>query len=256
MRNSNPFKPDDPFDTCNVCWKSGVTLTKDHVPPSGAIGGRRPMKVRQPLEELRLDRNPNAPPHILSKTGLNFPTVCTDCHRKSSTDDERLKDFVAAAATALAGPTSGTGAVAVRAPSGAIVRSILFHNLTSRFASDGNKFEEAIRRVVLGDASAGRNLYLYIWEYGGAEVFIMHDFLALPWFKHLGSILSFPPLTFFVCETALPGIRGINVEDAFVNPQPHIIIDRHANLSLFWPRDSGAVMGGARFAEQIVAETI
>lgn len=255
MGNSNPFKPDTRFETCNVCLKKGVTLTKDHVPPSGAIGGRKAMKVHQPLENLRLDRHPNAPPVILAKTGLHFQTVCEDCHRKASGDDECLKAFVHAAAPAIASPTTGTAAVGVRAPSDAIVRSILLHNLTSRFAADGNKFEDALRRVVLGDVSAGRDLYLYVWEYGGDEVFMMHDFLALPWIDHLGSVLSFPALTFFVCQKSVPGLRGVNVEDALLNPKAYVVIDRHADLSLFWPRDSGAIVGGARFAQHIVAET-
>ena len=212
------------------------------------------MKIRQPLEELRLDRDPNAPPFVRSKKGMYFQTVCDPCHAKSTVDDQRLKDFVIGANQALSSSAAGTGAVGVRAPSDAVIRSILFHNMTSRFESDGNKFEEKIRKTVLGNSSAGSNLYLYIWQYGGTDIFMMHDFMALPWLDHLSAVLSFPPLTFVIRDSPMVGLRGHNVEEHLLNPKPYVVIDRHSDLSPFWPRDSGAVLGGARFAEHIVGE--
>jgi hypothetical protein len=250
----NPFKTRGKSGTCNVCLTPGVKLTKDHVPPSAALGGEKPTNIRQPFEELRRDRHPNVPPFIHSKTGVHFPTVCDPCHKTSTVDDERLKEFVLGAKAALAKPASSTGAVGVRAQSDAIVRAVLFHDLTSRLSSDGNTFEDKIRRVVKGDIAAGSGLYLYIWPYTGDGIFMMHDFMALPWFDRLMSVMSFEPLTFVIADQPLPAVRGHNVAEHLTKPKPYVVIDRHAELPGLWPRDSGAVIGGARFAEQIYAE--
>ena len=253
---TNPFKALGKFGTCNVCLTPGVKLTKDHVPPSGVLGGERPTKIRQPFQELRLDRHPNAPQFMHSKTGMNFPTVCDPCHKTSTMDDERLKAFVIGARAALASPARPMGAVAVRAPSDAIVRAVLFHDLTSRFKPDRNLFEDTIRRAVRGDAAAGAELHLYVWPYTGSGIFIMHDFMALPWFDRLTSVMSFEPLTFVITDNPLAGFRGHNVQEHLTGPKSYVVIDRHADLSGLWPQDSRAVIGGARFVEHVVAEPV
>lgn len=252
--STNPFKTLGKVGTCNVCLTPGVRLTKDHVPPSGVLGGERPTKIRQPLEERRLDRHPSAPQYIYSKTGIYFSTVCDPCHKTSTVDDERLKAVVIGAKAALARPATPTGAVGVRAPSDAMVRAVLFHNLTSRFVSDGNLFEDKIRRVVRGDATAGTDLYVYVWPYTGAGIFMMHDFMALPWFDRLTYVMSFEPLTFVLTDKPLSGIRGHNVCEHLTRPRSYVVIDRHAEIPELWPQGARAMLGGARAAQHVVAE--
>ncbi len=215
------------------------------------------MRVRQPTNELRLDRDPRLPPYILSRTGVSFTTVCLDCHRSISDDDNHLKTFVERARRSVKVRPKSVDVISVAAPSDAIIRCILAHNLTSRFSSDGNAFETAIRAVVRDkDLAAAEDLYLYIWPYAGDVVLLMHDFTALHsgGFSPLGSTLSFPPLTFFVVNEPMPGFRGMRVTQHLRSPETRIPIDLRIDPTGTWPFSAGARMGGARFAEFVLAE--
>ncbi len=92
---------ESPDGRCHICLAAGKKLTKDHVPPSGVLGGRRPVIVRQPLQVQRTDRHPASPNFVCSPTGVYFRTVCEDCHRPISTDDNALKAFVTRVRSAL-----------------------------------------------------------------------------------------------------------------------------------------------------------
>ena len=242
---------------CNICLVSGKKLTRDHVPPSGALGGRMAVQVRQPLREQLVDRDPRLPTHIVSKTGVYFTTVCEDCHRKLSTYDDALKQFVENAKRGLKYRSLVFDSVCVEAKPDAVIRSILAHNLTSRFQSSQSVFERQIRSIVKDeDLSAGKTLFLYVWQYSGNDIFMMHDFvvprsnLRMP----VGSVLSFPPLTFFLACQEIDGVKGMNVEDHLRTPRDRMIVNLHSDPSGMWPRSAGAIMGGAAMAEFIQAE--
>ncbi len=252
----NPFRP-AVNGRCNVCLRTEMRLTRDHVPPSGVIGGRRQARVRQPLQEQLVDRNPRIPTQLISRTGVYFTTVCSDCHRARSGDDDALIGFVNNARNGLVSRPRIIDIIAIRARPDAVIRAILFHNLTSRLDVTDSVFETSIRAVIRdGNVSAGRALFLYIWCYSGNDIFMMHDFVtpnnALP--MPIGSVLSFPPLTFFLAAQQVIGVRGLNVECTLNAPEEQIPINLHVDPTGVWPRSAIAVMGGARMAEHIVAD--
>lgn len=251
----NSFKPTADA-ACNICLVAGKKLTRDHVPPSGALGGRKAVHVRQPLKEQLADRDPRQPIQIVSKTGVCFTTVCEDCHQKISSFDDSLKQFVQNAKTGLLYRSTVLDSVSVEAKSDAVIRSILAHNLTSRFQSSQSVFERQIRSIVKNnDLTEGKTLFLYVWQYSGTDIFMMHDFvvphnsLRMP----IGSVLSFPPLTFFLACQELDGIKGMNVEDHLRSPRGRISVNLHSDPSGMWPRSAGAIMGGAAMAEFVQA---
>jgi hypothetical protein len=138
-----------------------------------------------------------------------------------------------------------------------VIRSVLAHNLTSRFANDGNNFETLIRRIVHNrDISAGDEMHFYVLPYAGDQVYLMHDFTAMysGGASPLGSVISFPPITILLTLGQMRGYRGANVTEHLQTPRDRIVIDMRMDPTGLWPGSAGFVMGGARFAEHIVAE--
>jgi hypothetical protein len=129
----------------------------------------------------------------------------------------------------------------IRVRSNHVALGTLAHMLTSRFEPGGSVFETIARDIVRGvDPSEPYRLYLYLWPYGcDPAVVILHDFVAPQPVDGrrlvVGSLIEFGPLTFFVSEGPLAGLRGFDILDAVRNGGEHIIVNYLPRVDPRWP---------------------
>lgn len=258
-----PFKTAVPGRPCNVCLQV-KPLTKDHVPPSTAVGGRKPMTVWRPFDAEHVDRHPHEPISYSSRTGVVFQTVCEDCHRKLSEYDKSLGLFCAEARRLepmLLGLRRISDTVRLHGKSEHIVRSVLAHMLTSRFETDQSRIESLVRDITLnGNATAGRDLFLYVWSYSGPlAVSMMYDFVApVPHVNELriGWILKFSPLAFFLTDRGIDRFVGLNIEEGLIRGCATVPTLIEPVMPPLWPESTEAApwkIFGARGMEHVAA---
>lgn len=251
MRSS--FRKPRDKQICNVCLLHVDRLTKDHVPPSGAIDGRNPVTVRQPHRELLIGER--GPTELASSSGLYFPTVCTGCHSSFSEWDEELKRFAVGLRRTRAACEQIASSVIVPCRTDYVIRSVLAHMLTSKLDIDGNVLEVKIRHAIRGsDAQAVRGLKLYYWPYRRALTYIRADFVApLNGSLPFGSLIKFEPIAFFASECEIDSVQYLDAYDHLFTRHTSITVSLVRIVDENWPDSTGITMGGSAMIDHVVA---
>ena len=211
---------------CVICNAVGP-LTRDHVPPRGAVPPG-PIEIRR-LTAAIDPASESDERRVRGFQAPTFPSLCAVCNgaRLGSTYDPALIQF----ASRLAAWVRGTAQLGLSLPevaplevnAGAVARSVVGHLLAAEERqsptaplSDGSLLGE-MRAFFLDSRPHTPPFRIFVWPYPASEIVIVRGFalsrvLGRTHGPVVGDVLKFFPLAFWVVGHADPGISFPFVE--------------------------------------------
>lgn len=150
---------------CNICGEFG-RLTKDHVPPKGAVRITQMISLNM-IDALSMEKPVKRPKGIIHQNGVTFPSLCGYCNNDvlGLRLDPEFNRFVSNIYKIISSSMRLSRTVNISCDLNRVARAFLGHMAAVGTFENSQFIREKLGDYILGKSSLPKDAKLYCWPF-------------------------------------------------------------------------------------------